>query len=80
LAADKGVCSYDTTHTFRASALYALPFHGNRFVEGWQLTGIVTANTGLPFNISDGIDEVGYTGSGTPRPNCVSAAMSRWIV
>jgi hypothetical protein len=72
MAADKGVCSYDVTHTLRASMLVALPFHGNRFVEGWQITGIVTANTGLPFNISDGIDEVGYTSSGTPRPNYVS--------
>lgn len=69
---DKGVCSYDITHTLRASMLVALPFHGNRFVEGWQITGIVTANTGLPFNISDGIDQVGYTSSGTPRPNYVS--------
>ena len=71
MAADKGVCSYDITHTLRASMLVALPFHGNRFVEGWQITGIVTANTGLPYNISDGIDQVGYTSSGTPRPNYV---------
>ncbi len=71
-AADKGVCNYDITHTLRASMLVALPFHGNRFKEGWQVTGIVTANTGLSYNISDGIDQVGYTSSGTPRPNYVS--------
>jgi len=72
MAYDKGVCSYDVTHTLRASALWALPFHGNRFANGWQISGIVTANTGLPYNISDGIDQVGYTSSGTPRPNYIS--------
>jgi hypothetical protein len=72
MAIDKGVCNYDIPNTFRGSALFALPFHGNRFVEGWQITGIVTANAGTPFNISDGFDQVGYTSSGTPRPNYVT--------
>jgi len=68
---DRGVCFFDITHALRVNALVALPFHGNRAVEGWQLSGIVSANTGLPFNISDGIDQVGYQNSGTPRPNYV---------
>jgi hypothetical protein len=71
---DKAVCSFDQTHVFKLNGLYALPFHGNRFVEGWQLTGIVTANSGLPVNISDGYDEAtgGSTVALVPRPNYVS--------
>jgi len=49
---DKAVCSFDQTHVFKLNVLNALPFHGNRFVEGSQVTGIVTANSGLPVNIS----------------------------
>ena len=71
---DKGVCSFDQTHVFKVNGLYQLPFHGNRFVEGWQISGLLTANSGLPFNIADGYDEA--TGGGvvalTPRPNYVS--------
>jgi len=70
---DKGVCSYDQTHVFKVNGLVALPFRGNRFVEGWQISGILSANSGLPFNIWDGYDQV--TGGGVvslvPRPNYV---------
>ncbi len=69
MALDKGVCNFDITNTLRANVLWALPFHGNRLADGWQLSSIVTASGGLPFNISDGIDDVGYTSSGAPRPN-----------
>jgi hypothetical protein len=71
---DKGVCSYDQTHVVKANGLWALPFHGNRFVEGWQISGILSANSGLPVDILDGYDEA--TGGGTvamvPRPNYTS--------
>jgi hypothetical protein len=69
---DKGPCGFDVRHTLRVNGLATLPFKGNRLVEGWQLSGIASANTGLPFNISTGFDAVGYAGSGTPRPNYVS--------
>jgi hypothetical protein len=45
-----------------------LPFHGNRIVEGWQITGILAANTGLPFNVTDGVDQSNQI-TGVPRPN-----------
>jgi hypothetical protein len=71
---DKGVCSFDQTHVFKVNGLYAFPFHGNRFVEGWQISGLLTANSGLPFNIADGYDMA--TGGGvvalSPRPDYVS--------
>ena len=57
LALDKGVCDFDVRHNFVANTVYRLPFRGNRWVEGWQLTGIVTARSGTPFSIQDGIDQ-----------------------
>ena len=45
-----------------------LPFHGNRLVEGWQISGIMAASTGLPFNVSDGVDQSNQV-NGVPRPD-----------
>jgi hypothetical protein len=55
----------------RVNGLWVLPFHGNQLVEGWQISGIQTATTGMPFNISNGFDIAGYQASGTPRPDYV---------
>ena len=63
---------YNAKSTLRINGLYALPFHGNWFKEGWQISGILTQNTGLPISIYDGADDVGYQGSGNPRPNYVA--------
>ena len=57
LARDKGVCDFDVRHNFVANTVYRLPFQGNRWVEGWQVSGIVTARTGTPFSIQDGLDQ-----------------------
>jgi carboxypeptidase family protein/TonB-dependent receptor-like protein len=74
LNSDKGVCSHDITSAFKLNGLVALPFHGNRLVEGWQISGIVTAATGLPLNIADGYDEAagGTPVALAPRPDYVS--------
>ncbi len=58
---DKGLCMYNAKSTLRINGLCALPFHGNWFKEGWQISGILTQNTGLPISIYDGADDVGYT-------------------
>jgi hypothetical protein len=69
-SADRGLCYYHAKSTLRVNGLVDLPFRGNRFVEGWQLTGTVTQNSGLPISIATGFDQVGYTtNTGTPRPN-----------
>jgi len=71
---DWGPCAWDLNHVFRINGLVALPFHGNRLVEGWQISGIETANSGYPENISDGYDEAsGGSNSVTlaPRPDVV---------
>jgi hypothetical protein len=54
---DKSVCSYDQSHVFRFNGTYLFPFTGNRVVSGWQISGIVSYNTGLPLNINTGYDE-----------------------
>ncbi|MGC2416774.1 MAG: hypothetical protein WA434_03455, partial [Candidatus Acidiferrales bacterium] len=50
--------------------IYQLPFHGNRLIEGWQLSGIFTAQSGSPFSISDGFDQAGLDNNvASTRPN-----------
>jgi hypothetical protein len=65
---DYSVCGYNVTQALRLNSLVALPFHGNRLVEGWQVTGILAASTGLPFNVSNGADQSNQLGA-TSRPD-----------
>jgi Carboxypeptidase regulatory-like domain len=51
---DYGLCSFDIRHTLVVNGLYSLPFKGNRFVEGWQFTTILSASSGLPVNVVEG--------------------------
>jgi outer membrane receptor protein involved in Fe transport len=72
LTRDKGVCDFDVRHNFVANTVYRLPFRGNRWAEGWQLSGILTARSGTPFSIQDGIDQANLNNpAGQPgqRPN-----------
>jgi hypothetical protein len=73
LASDKANCSHDITHVFKINGLWALPFHANRLVSGWTITGIVSATTGLTMNVQDGYDEAagGTPVALTPRPDYV---------
>lgn len=51
---DYGPCSFDIHHTLVVNGLYSLPFKGNRLVEGWQFTTILSASSGLPVNVVEG--------------------------
>ena len=51
LRGDRGPSDFDARHRFVASGIYQLPFHGNRFVAGWQAATIVQAQSGNPVNI-----------------------------
>lgn len=55
-AADKGNCSFDLRQNIAANAVYTLPFKGNRWVEGWQITRI----------------EAWHNNFDTPRPNVIA--------
>jgi hypothetical protein len=67
---DRGPCNYDRPHTLRASAVYALPFTGNGFVEGWQVSGIYSFSSGTPFTPTT--NDISGLGTGGQRPNLAS--------
>src|SRR5439155_12302977 len=65
---DRGVSGFDLRHVLTASATAPLPFgkgrrfaNSNGFVGNWQLNGILTLTSGLPYNvfISSDIPNVG---------------------
>ena len=67
---DKGNSTFDVRHALRINGIYALPFRRNRFVQGWQISGIITATTGTPFSPLVGYDIDNLSGSGgVTRPN-----------
>lgn len=69
---DYGNCSFDLRHNFVSNVIYQLPFHGNRLVEGWQLSGIFTLQSGMPFSVLDGFDQAGLDNNvADPRPDVV---------
>jgi len=51
---DRGNCSFDLRHNISFNAVYIFPFKGNRWKEGWELTGITAWHTGVPFSLSEG--------------------------
>lgn len=77
-AAERGNSNFDVRQRFVASSVYELPFgKGRRFLGnsrfgsaiagGWQLTGILSLQTGLPFTPTLSFDPTN-TGT-TARPN-----------
>ena len=64
---NKSVCDYDATHVFSALAVAQLPFgNGKKFLNttspvvnhvfgGWQLSGVLTATSGFPFSVQNGV-------------------------
>jgi len=52
--ADKGNCSFDLRHNISFNAVYLLPFKGNRFKEGWQISGVTSWHTGVNFSLGEG--------------------------
>jgi Carboxypeptidase regulatory-like domain len=70
LADSEGPSDFDARHRFVISAIYDLPFTGNRIVEGWQVGLITQAQSGNPINV---VTNVGtFTGvANTLRPDLV---------
>ena len=69
------------THRFVANAVYALPIGKNgvilnnnsaaaRFIGGWQVNGVLTLQTGLPFSVA-APDASATGGSHASRANCI---------
>ena len=81
-AGDYGNSNWDIRHRLTGSFNYQLPFlqHSSnpieRFILGnWQINGIITAQTGLPFNVTVPGDYAN-TGVGSQRPNLIATASS----
>lgn len=80
---DKGVAGFDLTHILSSGVVYELPFGKgkrwstgssavNRLVGGWQLNGILSLSSGVPYDIQ-APTEIANTNnvSGALRPNVV---------
>jgi hypothetical protein len=70
MSRNRGNCSFDRQQNISTNVVYTLPFHGNRLVEGWQITNIFGFHTGLPFTVLCGFDCVGLSEQNSPSlPN-----------
>lgn len=79
--ANRGLSNFDRKHRFVSSFLWELPKPafanrskaGRLFFSGWQMSGIVTAMSGLPIDVIDSGAGTFYLGpGGGGRPNWVS--------
>lgn len=74
LRADWGLSDFQRKHVFTASWVWEIPgvraagFVGKHILGGWQLSGILTATSGLPFTPVSGRDN-SLTAIGNDRPN-----------
>ncbi len=86
-ACDKASSDFDVRQVFNTSVVYRLPFGAGRslfsnrgfaraMLGGWELSGIGTARTGLPVNVTlsrlNSSVPGGYSVSGSERPDLVS--------
>jgi hypothetical protein len=80
--ANRGVSDFDRTHRFVFSYLWDLPqptfvarSASGRFLSGWQLSGIITAMSGLPIDVVDQLGGSLYgLNNGFARPNFAPGA------
>jgi hypothetical protein len=63
----RGPADYDVAHTLSSSWIYELPFARERLYGGWQVNGILSLRSGLPFTVTQQ-QGVQSTGQGN-RPN-----------
>lgn len=73
---DRGSGGFDRRHIFNANYIYELPFflHSSNVLArtalgGWQISGVTTAESGVPINPNFGNDVLGLGGGTTNRPN-----------
>ncbi|HEX4274307.1 MAG TPA: TonB-dependent receptor [Bryobacteraceae bacterium] len=88
---DRGLSSFDRTHRVVASAVWEIPYlrtnaFGDGVLKGWQLSGILTAETGSPFSVLMNCADVNAEGNNC-RPNLVQSpvlpsgqqSIARWF-
>jgi hypothetical protein len=64
---DRGLSDFDARHRLVYSGLYYLPLHGNRLKDGWELSGILTQQSGSPLNFLT--SNRALTGAANVRPS-----------
>ncbi len=75
---DYGQAGFDRTHIFVTSFVYDLPFFKNatgaahKILGGWVYSGIANFQSGTPFSIGGGNDNLGYGGGTSNRANVVA--------
>jgi Carboxypeptidase regulatory-like domain len=76
---DYGPSDLDQTHVFNATYIYKVPFGNNlsnafarQALGGWQVSGVTTMKSGMPFTPTLGFDNVGLGGGTTERPDLVA--------
>jgi len=77
-ALDRGLSSFDRAQVLVANAVWEIPFRRNArrllraLAAGWQLSGILTAQTGPPFSVLMACADVNAEGNNC-RPNRLSS-------
>ena len=79
MRAERGPSIFNVPHRLAVSLLWEPPVGSGkrwmsrgpgRYVLGdWQLGGIVTVSSGLPFTVTSGVDQANIGGNSTQRPN-----------
>jgi hypothetical protein len=80
---ERGPSSFDTRHRLVVSPLYELPVgkgkllninngFADAIIGGWQAGGIITVQSGVPLNLTNGGTDNSNTQTGYDRPNYVS--------
>ncbi len=72
---DKGLADFYRKYVFNLSGLYELPIHPAQaltraLIGGWNLSAIVSLNTGQPFTVTSGVDNA-FSGAGNQRADLV---------
>jgi outer membrane receptor protein involved in Fe transport len=95
LRAERGLSDFDYRHRLSVGYIYELPFGKGKalkpanpvlqyLVSGWEVSGIVSLQSGSPFTIYSGRD-VANTGSGNQRPDRIASGkldhptVDRWF-
>jgi hypothetical protein len=71
---NKGLSDFHRKHRLILSWAWDLPFRGNPIVEGWQIAGIGTFQSGRPFTVIDGDFSAVLVGTTDPRPDLAPGA------
>ena len=72
---EKGLSLYDRTHKLSFAWLYELPFMRTqrgalgKIAGGWQIAGITTFESGVPYSVANGADSDGIGGANRPDLN-----------